>query len=82
MAAPVGDVEALQLALDLEPGPVADTPPPCRCCRGRRNVPCAPLGWTSCTWCEGSGVDPESIAPRRPARPGPARELELERLAS
>ncbi len=36
--------QPLQLDLDLEPGPMADTPPACRCCRGRRIIPRAPVG--------------------------------------
>jgi hypothetical protein len=52
--------EPVQLALELEAA--ADSPPaPCRFCQGRGWVSRAPLGWASCTWCEG-GVDPEPDA--------------------
>jgi hypothetical protein len=72
----------LQVSLDLEQGTVADTPPFCRCCQRRGCVRVASGGWTACTWCQGSAVDPVAVVGwllRRGPRAGAAA---LERLAS
>jgi hypothetical protein len=77
---PVADATP-QIALPLQPGPLADTPPPCRCCQGRGWL-AGGRGWPACTWCEGSGVDPLKIAGWRRAW-GHRRDVAgLERLAS
>lgn len=76
IAAAAQVADPLQLDLALEPGPPSATPPPCPCCHGRRVLQGA-WGWQGCTWCDESGIDPESIAVRRPARPSLARAPEL-----
>jgi hypothetical protein len=82
MIATRAQAEPLQLELRLESGQVADTPPFCRCCQRRGCVQVAGGGWTTCTWCEGSRVDPVAVVGwllRRSPRRGAAA---LERLAS
>lgn len=54
-----------QIELALVPGPPADTSSPCRCCRGRSWLPGA-RAWICCAWCEGFGVDPESLVATAP----------------
>jgi hypothetical protein len=69
---PAGDVEDVagsvaQLALELEPGPPADTPPPCRCCRGGGWMPRVG-GWSVCTWCDGTCIADDVVHQLEPAR--------------
>jgi hypothetical protein len=83
------DAAGGQLALPLEPGPPADTPPPCPSCQGRGWVLAIGLvGGITCEWCQGSGADPEAITPAahhtraRNSRSDQAAGAGLERLAS
>jgi hypothetical protein len=83
-ATAAGAVTHLQVSLDLKHGMVADTPPFCRCCQRRGCVRVASVGWTACTWCQGSAVDPVAVVAwllRRGPRGGAAAAA-LERLAS
>jgi hypothetical protein len=81
-APPAAEAEPFQTVLPFGPGLAADTPPFCRCCQTRGCLPVAGGGWTTCTWCEGSRVDPVAVVTwlsHRQPRPG---LTVLERLAS
>jgi hypothetical protein len=53
-----------QPELPLVQGAVADTPPWCSCCQTRGCIPAAEGGWTTCTWCDGTRIDPPALAAR------------------